>query len=231
MVRGLKLPPKPCFSAKSLRILDIDNDLITLGYNAHPVTNFGRRLFDYTIPSLKQTAAEHKLVSLSAPQVDIPYKLFVIYRNLIDNKWTNYAARPEDYDVFINPVLIEKEGMQRGLESCASVPHFRGLIKRFSKIKVEFVTEDNEDIAGEMEGFTARVFLHELDHLYGNLISYMHINECQGEIDEDKMDPEIKRQVDAMMMKMQTKPTQTPPNEPEKDEEEKKPEYRKPSRD
>lgn len=153
----------------------------------------------------------------------------MVYSHLQADKWTGYKADPDDYDVFINPFIVTKDGIEIRQESCPSVPLFRSPIKRAKSIKVQFVDVDNDDAEGELDGFAARVFQHEIDHLNGNLISQMHINESQGEFEEDKLDPDMRRKVDALMRKLQSPIAK--PNVPKEGREPEEQPFKKPSRD
>ena len=54
-------------------------------------------------------------------------------------------------------------------EGCLSVPGYYGKVKRASKIKVRSLTRHGKTVIYEPEGFLARIFQHEMDHLYGHL--------------------------------------------------------------
>ena len=69
----------------------------------------------------------------------------------------------------INPVIIEKEGTQCGEEGCLSFPDLYGNVERAEKVKVKAQNITGEHIEIEAEGFLARIFQHEIDHLDGKL--------------------------------------------------------------
>ena len=69
----------------------------------------------------------------------------------------------------INPVIIEKEGTQCGEEGCLSFPDLYGNVERAEKVKVKAQNIKGEHIEIEAEGFLARIFQHEIDHLDGKL--------------------------------------------------------------
>jgi peptide deformylase len=54
-------------------------------------------------------------------------------------------------------------------EGCLSVPGMRGLVRRHSHIQVDALDELGEPVSFQAEGFHARVFQHEVDHLDGIL--------------------------------------------------------------
>ena len=95
-------------------------------------------------------------VGLAAPQLGISERVFVIY----DGK---------EYAIFVNPRIVEIGPMEdTQIEGCLSIPGRRFNVKRSTSI----VVKDAVRIKPlELTGWTARVYLHELDHLNGLLIS------------------------------------------------------------
>lgn len=69
----------------------------------------------------------------------------------------------------INPVIIEKNGEQEGVEGCLSVPNFNATVKRPFQIKVEYLDEEGQKKQIEATGLKAVVICHEVDHLNGVL--------------------------------------------------------------
>jgi peptide deformylase len=54
-------------------------------------------------------------------------------------------------------------------EGCLTVPGIRGLVPRHRRIEVRYLNRDNRKVEAVFEGFIARVFLHEVDHLDGKV--------------------------------------------------------------
>ena len=70
----------------------------------------------------------------------------------------------------INPEIIERsEETDDGDEGCLSVPGYYGTVKRYHRIKVKALNRRGKTVIYEPEGFLARIFQHEIDHLYGTL--------------------------------------------------------------
>lgn len=108
-------------------------------------------------------------VGLAAPQLGIPKKVIVIKEFMNENMWDSYT---ENFLVFINPKLIVNQDSEEWTfdESCLSVPGKTLPIKRKSEIIVQYWELIEDDFAfkeEKMEGYLARVFLHEYDHLLG----------------------------------------------------------------
>lgn len=101
-------------------------------------------------------------IGLAAPQVGVPFRLFVIH---IQRKEKDFKR------VCVNPEILESSGEASILESCLSVEEKDIQIPRFSTIKVKFFKEDGELVVETIEGLESICFQHELDHLDGILIS------------------------------------------------------------
>lgn len=69
----------------------------------------------------------------------------------------------------LNPVIIEANGEQQGIEGCLSVPGVSGEVIRPQKVRIRSQNEKGEYIELEGEDLLARAFCHELDHLQGIL--------------------------------------------------------------
>ena len=69
----------------------------------------------------------------------------------------------------INPVITEKKGSQTGSEGCLSVPDRFEEVKRPMYVTVRAQNRNGENIEIKAEGFKARAFCHEIDHLDGIL--------------------------------------------------------------
>ena len=72
---------------------------------------------------------------------------------------------------FINPVVIEKRGIQMNLEGCLSIPNQYGEVKRSYYIKVKYARPKWKTYIIEAEDFLAQAIQHELDHLQGILFT------------------------------------------------------------
>lgn len=119
------------------------------------VTNIDERLLTL-INDMKETMYASNGVGLAAPQVGILKRVVVV----------DIGEGPI---VLINPEIIEKRGEAADVEGCLSVPGQQGMVKRPKYVKVKAINEKGEDIIVEGEGFLARAFCHEIDHLDGIL--------------------------------------------------------------
>lgn len=102
-------------------------------------------------------------VGIAAPQVGINRKTIWVQR-------FDKEGNPLEY--FINPVIVWKSDLQNlGPEGDLSIPEFRDQFYRSKVIQLEYVDLKGQKYSEIVEGFTAVIFQHEIDHLFGILIS------------------------------------------------------------
>ena len=124
------------------------------------VTVFDDALADF-VKVLFSSMRVHDGVGLAAPQVGVLKKIAVV-----------------EYDgksyVLINPKVIDQKGIQEGEEGCLSFPGIYANVVRPQWVKIETHDLNGNIQTYEGEGYTARAFLHEMDHLSGKLfIDYL----------------------------------------------------------
>ena len=123
---------------------------------------------DKTLPILVERmrlalAATEGGVGIAAPQVGVNRRVVLVQR--FDK--TDY---PVEY--FINPkILWRSELLNKGLEGDLSIDKFREPFYRSYSIRLEYYDLQNKKHDEMVEGFTAVIFQHEIDHLSGILIS------------------------------------------------------------
>jgi peptide deformylase len=111
-----------------------------------------------------QTAAA-RLVGLAAPQIGIAKRVI-----LVDTGYqgVDREREPRRLEVFINPVIIRHSlETSTGREGCYSTGNVRGLVSRAASVVVEAIDGSGARVVTPAEGFVARVFQHEVDHLDG----------------------------------------------------------------
>lgn len=102
-------------------------------------------------------------VGIAAPQVGINRKIIWVQR---------FDKQGEPLEYFINPVITWKSELQNlGPEGDLSIPEFRGQFYRSKVIQLQYVDLKGQKFTEIVEGFTAVIFQHEIDHLFGVLIS------------------------------------------------------------
>src|SRR5207237_3592642 len=71
----------------------------------------------------------------------------------------------------VNPEVVKKDGVQVGYEGCLSYPGWVGEVERAETVVVKGRNRHGKEIRIKSNGFTARAFQHELDHLDGVLFT------------------------------------------------------------
>ncbi len=100
-------------------------------------------------------------VGLAAPQVGLPWRLFV----------ANHTGKPEDDRVYINPELFGPVGPQEPYEEgCLSLPSIRVEVTRPQGISIRAMDLDGKLFEESSNELLARIWQHEFDHLNGRLI-------------------------------------------------------------
>lgn len=150
MIRKIVTLPSKVLREKSVRIGHIDDSIRQLAQDMIETTLDWDRKNEFG-------------AALAAVQVGEKQKLTVVRNNFED-------ADDEEFLTFVNPEIIQM-GTQRitDVEGCLSVPRYYARIPRATKIKVKAETLDGEPIRLSLEGFAARVFQHEIDHMHGKL--------------------------------------------------------------
>jgi len=127
----------------------------TLRKKSFEVTDFGEKTAQL-LDDMKATLIKADGAGLAAPQVGVLRRVFIVY---VDGKF---------YEC-INPVILSQSGKQRGEEGCLSVKGKYGMVERPNKVKVKALDRNGKPFIVDAEGFLARAFCHEYDHLDGIL--------------------------------------------------------------
>ena len=137
--------------------------IVTILGKDHPILKEEMPAFDFDNPivdpvllynDLAETMRENNGMGLSANQIGVRTRAFVMRSEEIIG-----VFNPRVVDISSETVTLE--------EGCLSYPNLFVKIKRPKSIKVRFTTPDGETSTKTFTGMTARVFLHELDHLDG----------------------------------------------------------------
>ena len=119
-------------------------------------------------------------VGLAAPQINKGIRLFVmdstqIFENLEEDEKHLYPDGPGFKGVFINAHIVKEEGEPWSYnEGCLSIPKIREDVVRNESVVIEYLDENFEPHIKKFNGLTARVILHEYDHIEGKLfIDYL----------------------------------------------------------
>ena len=96
-------------------------------------------------------------IGLAGPQVGIPQRLFVAE---IDRQALH----------LVNPVILAREGRDKRVEGCLSLPGIQVNVERDLEITVQGYDAQGQLCTHHTKGLWARVIQHEIDHLNGRLI-------------------------------------------------------------
>lgn len=130
----------------------------------HPLLRTKLEAFDFSNPpidpvELSKILAEAMLknngLGLSANQLGLPYRVFVIANNPIM--------------ACFNPRIIDESATNEILleEGCLSFPYLFLKVKRPRAIKVRYTMPNGQTVTEKFDGMTARIFQHEYDHMEG----------------------------------------------------------------
>lgn len=119
-------------------------------------------------------------VGLAAPQINKPIRIFIvdteqIVENFDDQDKKDYPNEQGIKKVFINAHKVEESGKEWAYnEGCLSIPKVREDVNRHERVKLRYMDEQFNEYEEEFDGITARVILHEYDHIDGKLfIDYL----------------------------------------------------------
>jgi peptide deformylase len=135
---------------------------------------------DKLIEDMWETMYESSGVGLAAPQINKPIRLFIIdstqiFNNLEDDEKGKYPDGPGTKEIFINAQIVTLNGEPWPYtEGCLSIPKIREEILRNEEVTIEYDNQQFQHQIKTYNGLTARVILHEYDHIEGKLfIDYL----------------------------------------------------------
>jgi peptide deformylase len=140
---------------------------------AKPVTKFDKEL-QTLIDDMFETMREAPGVGLAAPQINLPMQLAVVeYAEDEDEEREENAPPPKKKQyVLINPEITKvSEEMVLGVEGCLSIPGLVGEVERHEAIQVKALNRHGQPYKLKVDGWLARIFQHEIDHLHGVLFT------------------------------------------------------------
>ena len=130
---------------------------------------------DKLLADMWETMYNSNGVGLAAPQINKSVRIFTmdseqIFTNDEDGETDDYPDKPGYKGTFINPHIVALEGEPwKYNEGCLSIPRVREDIMRDESVTLSYVDENFVPITKTFNGITARVILHEYDHLEGKL--------------------------------------------------------------
>ena len=162
--------PDPRLRTKAVRVDTVDDELRTL------------------IDDMFETMYDAPGIGLAATQVDVHRRLLV----------ADVSSDKSDPHVFINPEILEKDGMTVTEEGCLSVPGYYEEVKRADHIRVRYLDRQGRECEGEFEGLLAVCVQHEIDHLDGKLF-VDYLSEAKRSRIRKKLEKERRHQAAAVV--------------------------------
>jgi peptide deformylase len=132
-------------------------------------------------------------VGLAAPQINKDIRLFVmdsiqIFENQEEDEKDLYPDKPGIKQVFINAHVKGLNGEEWSYcEGCLSIPKIREDIYRPQEVTIEYVDENFAPHTKTFNGLTARIILHEYDHIEGKLF-IDHLKPLKRQLMKRKLD-------------------------------------------
>jgi peptide deformylase len=110
-------------------------------------------------------------VGLAAPQVNISERLIVVeYGEEEEEESEGQQEGPKKLFVMINPEILKaSQETLLGVEGCLSIPNLVGEVERHATIQVKGLNRHGKPMKVKAQGWLARIFQHEIDHLNGIL--------------------------------------------------------------
>ncbi|MEO6251817.1 MAG: peptide deformylase [Ferruginibacter sp.] len=148
---------------------------------------------DKLITDMWETMYNSNGVGLAAPQINVPIRLFVmdseqIFENQDEDEKDDYPDAPGFKGVFINARIIKLNGAEWPYnEGCLSIPKIREDVYRNEELTLEFEDENFHQHTMVFNGITARVILHEYDHIEGKLF-IDHLKPLKRKLMKRKLD-------------------------------------------
>ena len=116
------------------------------------------------IDDMVETMRDANGVGIAAPQVHVSKQIIAIEVSPENPRYPNQPAVP--LMVLLNPMIMDyAKTTEEGWEGCLSVPDLRGLVPRWTRVKVAGLDREGHAVQLDAEGFFARVIQHEVDHL------------------------------------------------------------------
>jgi peptide deformylase len=149
---------------------------------------------DKLVEDMWETMYASNGVGLAAPQINRAIRLFVIdstqiFENMDEDEKDDYPDGPGVKQVFINARIVSLNGEEWLYnEGCLSIPKVREDISRNEEVVLEYQDEEFNLHTRTFNGITARVILHEYDHIEGKLfidrISLLKRKLIKGKLDD-----------------------------------------------
>ena len=140
---------------------------------ARPVTKFDdtlQKLIDDMIDTMRDAPG----VGLAAPQVGVSEQVIVV--EYAEEEEVEEGQEPKEVEpklyVMVNPEIVKASpDTEIGVEGCLSIPGLVGEVERKYEVRIKALNRRGQSMKLKAEGWLARIFQHEIDHLNGVLFT------------------------------------------------------------
>jgi len=147
-VREIVVVPHPVLRRKAARVKDFGSAL--------------QNLVDDMIDTMRDAPG----VGLAAPQINVSQRVIVVEYEDPE------AGIPHQLYAVVNPEIVSfSRETEMGVEGCLSIPGVLGDVERATSIVVKGFDRRGKPLKLHLEGWVARIFQHEIDHLNGVLFT------------------------------------------------------------
>jgi peptide deformylase len=116
--------------------------------------------------ALKQLVADMLETMYAAPGIGLAATQVNVHQQLIVMDVGGENRQPQ---VYINPELLSRDGVEVSEEGCLSVPNVYEDVERAARVRVRARDADGQFFERDLEGLAAVCLQHEMDHLAGKL--------------------------------------------------------------
>ncbi len=150
-IRTIVTPPNPTLRSRAQKVRTFDLDL--------------QVFIDDMIETLRAAPG----VGLAAPQIDVGQRVIIVEYGE-ESEDPEQPPKPPKLYVVVNPEIIRKSSeTDIANEACLSLPGYFGEVERFEGVTVKGLDRKGSPIRVKANGWLARIFQHEIDHLDGIL--------------------------------------------------------------
>lgn len=138
-----------------------------LRMQANRIDDFTCAKFHSLIETMQQLMLQENGVGIAAPQLGESLQILIIASRPTPRYPQAPAMAPI---VMVNPeVLVTDDTLVNDWEGCLSIPGIRALVPRANAVYVSYQNPNGDHYKLDLQGFPARVFQHEYDHLIGKV--------------------------------------------------------------
>ena len=151
-LRTIVTLPEPVLRRKARPVTKFDNDLQTL------------------IDDMIDTMRDAPGVGLAAPQVGVSERVIVV--EYAEPEEVEEGEEPKEVEpklyVMVNPEIVKSSpDTVVGVEGCLSIPTLVGEVERAQEVRIRGLNRRGQPMKVKAEGWLARIFQHEIDHING----------------------------------------------------------------